>query len=102
MSQMGDIGWLSYEHFAGREGDSFDLRGEGNEPAPLVLVEATESSQAGGTGPSGEQRQQFSQRFHPHRLGNVQVKPGLVGPALVFLTRQPVTATRMTCVPPGC
>lgn len=60
MSQMDDPGWLSYELFAGREGDAFDLRAEGG---TLVLVEASESSQAGGRGPSGEQRQQFSLVF---------------------------------------
>jgi uncharacterized protein DUF6916 len=71
MSQMGDIGWLSYEDFAGREGEAFDLRAEGTGPGSLVLVEATESSQAGGTSPSGEQRQQFSLVFHG------PVEPGL-------------------------
>jgi hypothetical protein len=61
MSQMSGLGWVSHEHFAGRVGEPFDVLGAG--AMRLELVETTESTESGGPGPSGEQRQQFSLVF---------------------------------------
>ena len=63
MSQMSGMGWVSHELFAGRLGEQFDVLGAETGPLRLELVEATESSEAGGSGPSGEQRRQFSLVF---------------------------------------
>ena len=60
---MADLGWLTYDHFSGRVGDTFDVALDDGPAVPLVLVEATESSEAGGPGPAGEQRRQFSLEF---------------------------------------
>lgn len=55
--------WLTYDDFAGREGEGFDVT-VGKAPAvPLVLAEATEGTQPGGRGPEGQERLQFSLVF---------------------------------------
>ena len=60
---MARIDWLTYEHFAGRVGERFDVAsGEGSD-VPVVLVEATEGTEQGGPGPGGEERLQFSLVF---------------------------------------
>lgn len=55
--------WLTYDDFAGREGEGFDASVGGETVVPLVLVEATESSLAGGPGPEGQERRQFDLLF---------------------------------------
>ena len=57
------IDWLTYDDFAGREGERFELAvGEGR-AVGLVLVEATEGTEPGGRGPEGQERRQFSLVF---------------------------------------
>lgn len=58
---MAEPGWLTYDDFAGRVGEPFVLTG--SEPLVLELVEASVSSEAGGQGPGGQQRRQFSLVF---------------------------------------
>jgi hypothetical protein len=59
---MAGLGWLTYDDFAGRVGESFEVVA-GDEAVPLELIEATVSAEAGGRGPGGEERQQFSLLF---------------------------------------
>jgi hypothetical protein len=59
---MAGLGWLTYDDFAGRVGESFEVA-VGDEALPLELIEATVSPEAGGRGPGGEERQQFSLLF---------------------------------------
>jgi hypothetical protein len=60
---MADLGWLTYDQFSERVGETFDVAVGDGRVVPVVLVEATESSEAGGPGPDGEQRRQFSLEF---------------------------------------
>ena len=60
---MARIDWLTYEHFAGRVGEHFDVASPDGSGVPLVLVEATQGSEPGGRGPEGEERLQFSLVF---------------------------------------
>jgi hypothetical protein len=60
---MPGLEWLTYADFAGRVGETFDVTSAGDAPIRLELVEATEGTQVGGTGPDGEQRRQFSLVF---------------------------------------
>lgn len=55
--------WLTYDDFAGREGERFDASAGGPTVVPLVLTEAVESSLPGGSGPQGQQRRQFDLVF---------------------------------------
>lgn len=57
------IEWLTFEHFAGREGESFAVRLVDGSDAPLTLDEAVEGTEAGGRGPEGQERRQFSLIF---------------------------------------
>lgn len=59
---MGRIEWLTYEHFAGREGEPFEVT-VGEDTLATVLASASESTESGGPGPQGEQRRQFSLVF---------------------------------------
>jgi hypothetical protein len=59
---MADLEWLTYDDFAGRVGESFEVA-LGDAVLPLELIEATVSPEAGGRGPGGEERQQFSLLF---------------------------------------
>lgn len=61
---MAEIEWLTFDMFAPRVGETFDVSvGESRTSVPMVLVDATESSEPGGTGPDGQQRLQFSLVF---------------------------------------
>ena len=60
---MTDLGWLTYADFAGRVGERFELTADVDPPLGLELVEATESSELGGSGPDGQERRQFSLVF---------------------------------------
>jgi uncharacterized protein DUF6916 len=55
--------WLTYDDFAGRESERFEVTGGGSPPQPLELAEATQSTVPGGVGPDGRQRLQFSLVF---------------------------------------
>ena len=59
---MAEPGWLTYDDFAGRVGESFEVAA-GDAVLPLELIEVTVSAEAGGRGPGGEVRQQFSVLF---------------------------------------
>lgn len=58
---MAGLGWLTYDDFAGRVGEPFVLVDD--DQVVLELVEASVSPEAGGQGPGGERRQQFSLVF---------------------------------------
>ncbi len=58
------IDWLTYDLFAGRVGESFELADVEGPAARLVLAEATEGTEPGGRGPQGQERLQFSLVFH--------------------------------------
>lgn len=60
---MADPDWLTYDDFAGREGERFDASVGGETVVPLVLAEAAESPLAGGPGPEGQERHQFNLVF---------------------------------------
>jgi len=60
---VADLEWLTCADFAGRVGDTFDMAADGAAVTPVELVEATESSEPGGTGPDGQTRNQFSLVF---------------------------------------
>ena len=59
---MADIDWLTFDQFSDRVGESFALTTDG-QVVPLELTAATESSEAGGQGPDGQSRRQFSLVF---------------------------------------
>ena len=61
---MTGIEWLTYDVFAGRVGDTFTMDLGAGRTQPVVLAEATQSSEAGGRGPDGQSRLQFSLVFH--------------------------------------
>jgi hypothetical protein len=60
---MAGLDWLTCDQFAGRVGERFEVAVEGGAPLVLELTEATEGSEAGGPGPDGQERQQFSLVF---------------------------------------
>lgn len=62
-SAGGENRWLTYDQFAGRVGERFDVASGEGSSAPVVLIEATEGSEPGGRGPEGEERLQFSLVF---------------------------------------
>jgi hypothetical protein len=74
---MAGLEWLTYDDFAPHVGDRFDVAVPDGEPVVLELVDATQSSAAGGRGPSGEERRQFSLVFR-----------GPAGPGLAQGTRE--------------
>ncbi len=57
--------WLTHALFEPHVGDSFDvaLADPDGGPLRLVLSETSESTEAGGRGPDGQSRQQFSLVF---------------------------------------
>jgi hypothetical protein len=55
--------WLTYDDFAGRVAEQFDVTAGGGPAVAMVLVEATQGSEPGGLGPDGQQRRQFSLVF---------------------------------------
>jgi hypothetical protein len=55
--------WLTYDDFADRIGDGFDVPVADGESLPMELVEATVGSEPGGPGPDGRERLQFSLVF---------------------------------------
>jgi len=60
---VAEQGWLTYADFADRVGERFDLPIGEDSSTSLELVEALEGSAAGGSGPAGQQRLQFSLVF---------------------------------------
>jgi hypothetical protein len=57
------IEWLTYDHFAGRTGEPFDVAVGAEPDVTMILVEATLGSDLGGLGPEGQERRQFSLVF---------------------------------------
>lgn len=55
--------WLTYDLFADRVGEAFDVTLQEGPDISLELVDATESAEPGGPGPDGQERQQFSLVF---------------------------------------
>ena len=60
---MAESGWFTYDDFADRVGDRFDVRLPDGQALALVLGAATASDRAGGAGPDGAARRQFSLLF---------------------------------------
>lgn len=60
---MPETPWLTYDDFADRVGERFEVVRPDGDAVPLTLVGATLGAQAGGPGPSGESRLQFSLDF---------------------------------------
>jgi hypothetical protein len=54
---------MTFQQFSGRVGQTFVVTDDGGPTIRTELVEATESSQPGGTGPDGQARLQFSLVF---------------------------------------
>jgi hypothetical protein len=54
--------WLTFDLFEHRVGERFVVSAE--PPVPMELGQATESTEAGGSGPDGRSRLQFSLVFH--------------------------------------
>lgn len=55
--------WLTFDLFAHRVGEPFELDVAGGSTLPVVLVDATEGAEPGGLGPDGQERLQFSLVF---------------------------------------
>lgn len=60
---MAGIEWLTHDHFAARIGEHFEMAVADGPPLALELVEAKLHDAAGGRGPQGQERQQFSLIF---------------------------------------
>ena len=60
---MDERRWLTFDLFEGRVGEVFEVGPAGADGVPLTLVRATESAAAGGAGPAGQPRLQFSLEF---------------------------------------
>lgn len=60
---MSRIGWLTYEHFAERLGERFEMSGGEGPGTTVELVEATRLGELGGRGPEGQVRRQFALVF---------------------------------------
>ena len=60
---MTEPGWITFDQFSGRVGESFETSVDGGPTIRMELVEAVESSQPGGSGPQGQPRLQFSLVF---------------------------------------
>jgi hypothetical protein len=56
--------WLTHADFAERVGEVFEVARDGGAAVSLTLVDATEGTETGGTGPDGATRLQFSLEFH--------------------------------------
>ena len=60
---MTRLDWLTYDTFARRAGERFDVTVTDGPALPMVLAEATEGTEPGGRGPDGQERLQFSLVF---------------------------------------
>jgi hypothetical protein len=58
-----DLDWLTFDLFEGRVGETFEVNVTEEQVVPLELAEAIESTEAGGPGPDGQERLQFSLVF---------------------------------------
>jgi len=81
--------WLTYDDFADRIGERFDVATDDRELG-LELVEVTRTDEAGGTGPAGEQREQFSLVFRGPAgtvlaQGTVELTHDAMGELALFL-----------------
>ena len=57
---MDELRWLTFDLFADRVGEAFELDVPGAGPLTLLLADASESSEPGGRGPDGQERLQFT------------------------------------------
>lgn len=60
---MAELQWLTHADFTGLQGDRFVLRIDAATSMDLELVDTRESDQAGGRGPQGQERKQFTLTF---------------------------------------
>ena len=60
---MTDFQWFTCDDFSDVVGQAFDVAVDAGSPLALELVQATEGGEAGGAGPEGQVRQQFSLLF---------------------------------------
>lgn len=82
--------WLTYDDFEPQVGTTFEVVAPDGAPAVLELVDATESAAAGGRGPSGEERKQFSLVFRgpvdrPLGQGTRELRHDELGELVIFL-----------------
>lgn len=88
---MTGLEWLTYDQFAPRVGEGFDVGVEGGSTTvAMVLAEATEGTEPGGTGPHGQGRLQFSLVFHGPQApalpqGTYEVTHPELGALAIFL-----------------
>jgi hypothetical protein len=55
--------WITFDMFEGRVGEAFELSVAEGPAIRTELVEAVETTEPGGAGPAGQQREQFSLVF---------------------------------------
>lgn len=60
---MAELQWLTHSQFVDRVSETFEVSGASVSAVTLVLAETSVSVEAGGTGPDGADRQQFSLVF---------------------------------------
>lgn len=60
---MPETAWFTYDDFADRVGEQFRVGLDDGHELVLVLAGVTVSAEAGGSGPDGATRQQFSLLF---------------------------------------
>jgi hypothetical protein len=60
---VSDPRWLTFDLFEPRVGEQFVVGADGLPTVAMELVEATEGTEPGGTGPDGQQRLQFTLLF---------------------------------------
>ncbi|GAB3242635.1 DUF6916 family protein [Nocardioides dilutus] len=87
---MAGLEWLTCADFAGRVGDTFVVAADGADRTEIELVEATEGLEAGGPGPDGQERRQFSLVFRgppgaPMQQGIRQLTHHTLGELDLFL-----------------
>ena len=61
--RVDELPWLTFDLFEGRVGEGFDISLPDGPAIRTELVEAVETGVPGGTGPDGQQRNQFSLVF---------------------------------------
>ena len=60
---MDEQRWLTFDLFAGRVGEPFEVGADGVPAVTMELADAVEGTEPGGPGPDGGQRRQFSLVF---------------------------------------
>jgi hypothetical protein len=96
---MAELGWLTYDDFGDRVGEQFEVA-TADGALLIELIEVTGSDVAGGTGPDGVQRAQFSLVFRGPAdpvlsQGTVALTHAAMGELVLFLVPLGSDATGM-------